>query len=137
MPTPFDALDAAMSASMTAAFGEAATLRPRVASQYAERADDPGRPAATITGVFSAGPAEVPIKGNSKGGEFSGPTKFTTVRSEFWIDAARVAQLPYRPAVGDLVILPGRGGAAYEIVGMQPTDMGDLNLILAFDEVPT
>lgn len=136
MASPFDALDAALSASCLGAFGEAATLRPRMASQYTERAADPARPEAQIFGVYSAGPGEVPIRGEATGGEFKGPTRFATMRAEFWIGAEHIAGLPYTVAKGDLIILTDRGDLPYEIVKVQPTDMGDVNLILAFDDIP-
>ena len=136
MASPFDALDAALSAACASAFGEAAVLRPRKASQYTERAVDPERPEAPIIGIYSAGPGEVPIRGAATGGEFQGPTRFATMRAEFWIEAEHVAGLPYTLAKGDLIVLTDRGDLPYEIVKVQPTDMGDVNLILAFDDIP-
>lgn len=136
MASPFDALDAALSASCMSAFGEAAMLRPRKASQYTERVADPARPSAPIFGIYSAGPGEVPIRGAAAGGEFRGPTRFATMRAEFWIGAEHIANLPYQIATGDLIVLTDRGGLPYEIVAAQPTDMGDVNLILAFDDIP-
>lgn len=133
MPSAFDQLDEALSASVLGAFGEAAVLRPRVASQYTERAADPARPPVDLVGIYSAGPGETPIKGRSVGGEFVGPTRFATARSEFWIEAAQVALIPYTIAPGDLIVLTDRGGAAYEVVSAQATDMGDVNLILSLD----
>jgi hypothetical protein len=135
MASPFDALDAALSASCMSAFGEAATLRPRKASQYTERAADPARPSATISGVYSAGPGDVPIKGASKGGEFQGPTRFATMRAEFWISSEDIACIPYKIAVGDLITLTDRGGLSYEVVSAQVTDLGDVNLIIALDDI--
>lgn len=135
MASPFDALDAALSASCVGAFGEAATLRPRTNSQYSDHAPDPLRPEAQISGVYSAGPGEVPIKGATQNGGFQGATRFATMRAEFWVPAEAVAALPYKVAKHDLIILDDRGGLPYEIVAVQRTDLGDLNLILAFDDI--
>lgn len=134
MPSPFDALDAALSASCLDAFGEQAVLKPRRATDFSQIAD-PERQEVEIVGVYSAGPGETPIKGKSTGGEFSGPTRFATMRAEFWIDAETIAYLPYKIATGDLIVLTDRGGKVYEVVAAQPTDMGDVNLILAYHGV--
>lgn len=135
MATRFDQLDAALSASCITAFGEAATLRPRRASRFSDRAADPSRPEAPVSGVYSAGPGEESLKGKVIGGDFQGMTRFATMRAEFWVPAEVVASLPYPIAPGDLVILTD-GNLPYEVVKTQPTDMGDVNLILAFDDIP-
>jgi hypothetical protein len=136
MPSPFDALDAALSATCLGAFGEVASLVPRVASQYTVPQPDPARQQTDIVGIYSAGPGETPIKGKATGGDFTGPTRFVTTRAEFWVDAETMASLPYEIAKGDMLILTDRGDTPYEIIAAQPTDMGDVNLILAYERVP-
>lgn len=136
MASQFDALDAALSASCLTAFGELATVKPRVAGRYTERAADPARPPVTLVGIYSAGPGETPIRGKTVGGEFQGATRFATMRAEFWIAAEDAAFLAYPIAQGDLIILTERDGLPYEVVSSQRTDMGDINLILAFDDIP-
>ena len=91
--TLFDDLDAQVSGAIDAAFGEVAVLRPRASLPYAERAEDPSRPIATVTGVFSAGPAEAALKGSSAGGAFSGGTRIVSLSAEFWLSAEGIFNL--------------------------------------------
>ena len=133
--TLFDDLDAQVSGAIDAAFGEVAVLRPRVSAQYAERADDQSRPIATVTGVFSAGPAETPLKGSSAGGGFSGGTRIVSQSAAFWLSAETVRSLVDRPQKGDALTLTGREGApVYALSQVHPSDMGDLTLILVLEE---
>jgi hypothetical protein len=136
--TLFDDLDAQVSGTIDAAFGEVAVLRPRVSSQYAERAEDPSREVATVTGVFSAGPAEAPLKGGSAGGAFSGGTRVVSQSAAFWLSAETVQSLVDRPQKGDALTLTGRAGApVYALSQVHSSDMGDLTLILVLeDETP-
>jgi hypothetical protein len=138
MASPFDDLDALVSGAIGDAFGEVAVLRPRISSQYVERADDPSRPIATVTGVFSAGPADDKLKGGSAGSEFSGGTRVVSQSAEFWLPAEQVRALVARPVKGDALTLTGRDGApVYSISQVHPSDMGDLNLILTWEDQPT
>ena len=136
--TLFDDLDAQVSGTIDAAFGEIAVLRPRVSSQYTERAEDPSRQVATVTGVFSAGPAEAPLKGGSAGTAFSGSTRIVSQSAEFWLSAETVQSLVDRPQKGDALTLTGREGPpVYALSQVHPSDMGDLTLILVLeDETP-
>ena len=136
--TLFDDLDAQVSGTIDAAFGEVAVLRPRVSSQYAERAEDASREIATVTGVFSAGPAEAPLKASTAGSGFSGGTRVVSQSAEFWLAAVTVQSLVDRPQKGDALTLTGRDGApVYALSQVHPSDMGDLTLILVLeDETP-
>jgi hypothetical protein len=135
MSTLFDDLDAQVSGAIEAAFGEVAILRPRVSSQYAARAEDPSREGATVTGVFSAGPAEAPLKGSTAGAAFSGGTRVVSQSVEFWLAAQTVQSLVTRPQKGDALTLTGRVGApVYSVSQVHPSDMGDLTLILVLEE---
>jgi hypothetical protein len=136
--TLFDDLDAQVSVAIDATFGEVAVLRPRVSAQYAERAEDASRPIATMTGVFSAGPAEAPLKGGSSGSGFSGDTRVVSQSAEFWLAAKTVQSLVDRPQKGDALTLTGRPEApVYSVSQVHPSDMGDLTLILVLeDETP-
>jgi len=136
--TLFDDLDAQVSGTIDAAFGEIAVLRPRVSSQYAERAEDPSREVATVTGVFSAGPAEAPLKGSTAGAAFSGGTRVVSQSAAFWLSTKTVQSLLTRPQKGDALTLTGRAGApVYALSQVHPSDMGDLTLILVLeDETP-
>ena len=130
--TLFDDLDAQVSGTIDAAFGEIAVLRPRVSAQYAERAEDPSREVATVTGVFSAGPAEGPLKGGSA---FAGGTRVVSQSTEFWLAAETVQSLVDRPQKGDALTLTGRPEApVYSVSQVHPSDMGDLTLILVLEQ---
>ena len=133
--TLFDDLDAQVSGTIDAAFGEAAVLRPRVSSQYAERTEDPSRQVITVMGVFSAGPAEAPLKGSIAGSGFSGGTRVVSQSAEFWLAAETVQSLVARPQKGDALTLTGREGPpVYALSQVHPSDMGDLTLILVLEE---
>ncbi len=133
MASPFDDLDALISGAIGDAFGEVAVLRPRLSSQYVERADDPTRPIATVAGVFSAGTSDEQLR--SMGAELTGRTRLASQSAEFWLPAEQVQALVARPVKGDALTLTGRDGApVYSISQVQPSDMGDLNLILVREE---
>ena len=136
--TLFDDLDAQVSGTIDAAFGEIAVLRPRVSSQYVARAEDPSRQVATVTGVFSAGPADAPLKGSTAGAAFSGGTRVVSQSAAFWLPAEQVRALAARPVKGDALTLTGRPEApVYALSQVHPSDMGDLTLILVLeDETP-
>ena len=136
--TLFDDLDAQVSGTIDAAFGEVAILRPRVSSQYVARAEDPSRQVATVKGVFSAGPADAPLKGSTAGAAFSGGTRVVSQSAEFWLSTKTVQSLVTRPQKGDALTLTGRVGApVYSVSQVHPSDMGDLTLILVLeDETP-
>lgn len=137
MASPFDALDELLSASVMTAYGEAAILTPRTSSQYAQRASDTNRPQTNVWGVFSAGPGEQQIKGQSTGGEFAGTTRLSVMRAEFWITQEQVAALGFNPGKGDTVTFPGRTGSpVYAVAAIQNTDRGDLALILVREDQP-
>jgi hypothetical protein len=133
--TLFDDLDAQVSGTIDAAFGEVAILRPRVSSQYVARAEDPSRQVATVTGVFSAGPADAPLKGGTAGAAFSGGTRVVSQSAAFWLSTKTVQSLLTRPQKGDALTLTGRVGApVYSVSQVHPSDMGDLTLILVLEE---
>ena len=134
----FDDLDAALSGAIKGAFAETAIHRPRVSAQYAERAADPDRPQHLIYGVFSAGPADDQLKGAARGSEFSGTTRVASASAEFWIAKAEVDALTALPAKGDTIRLTSRAASpTYAVSSVQHTDMGDLNLILVWEDLPS
>lgn len=131
MDSPFDDLDRVVSA----VFSEAAILSPRSSSQYAERTADPNRLERTVNGVFSAGPGESPIKGQSVGGEFQGSTRIGSMKAEFWLGPEQIAGLGFMPQRGDKVTFPGRcGSPVYSVAGLQHTNRGDIALILVRED---
>ena len=117
-------------------FGEEAILSPRRNGQYVEASPDSDRMAVAVQGVFSAVAATSDLKGQARGGEFAGTTRMVTAQSSFWIAAAQVSELGFRPARGDLLRLPGRPGEpSFAISAVHPTSMGDLNLLLVREDV--
>lgn len=137
MASPFDALDELLSSAVMTAYGEAAILTPRTSSQYAQRTTDATRPQTNVWGVFSAGPGDQQIKGQSTGGEFAGPTRLNVMRAEFWITPEQVSALGFRPGKGDTITFPGRAGSpVYAVAAVQNTDRGDVALILVREDQP-
>lgn len=133
----FDDLEDDLSAAIDATFGEAAVLRPRVSVQYVERTAHPTVNPITVWGVFSAGPGDTMMKGQARGAELVGTTRLASMTAEFWIARAQVAELPMLPAKGDALALTSRAGSpVYSISQVQPTDMGDINLILVREDQP-
>ena len=138
MVSRFDALDAAASSAVVTAYGEQAVLRPRRSEQYVERTADAERNAVTVWGVFSARPTSFDLHGQARGAELDGATRVNAAQSEFWIVRDQAEALSFRPAKGDSLNLPGRPGCpAYAISAIQPTNMGDLNLLLVREDVET
>ena len=119
-----------------AMFGEEGILSPRRNGQYAEASPDADRMAVAVRGVFSAVAATADLKGQARGGEFAGTTRLLAAQSTFWVAAAQVAELGFRPAKGDLLRLTGRSGEpSFAISAVHPTSMGDLNLLLVLEDV--
>lgn len=135
MASPFDDLDQILSSAVVTAYGEAAILRPRKSSQYAARKADDNRNAVNVWGVFSAGPGDMQVKGQSVGGEFSGSTRLNTMKAEFWLTTDQVAALGFKPSKGDSISFPGRDGSSvYSVAAIQNTNMGDVALILVRED---
>ncbi len=136
MTSPFDALDSLAAGAVMEGFGEEAVLIPRRGSQYAEAAADADRMAVKVRGIFSALAAPSDLRGQGRGGEFTGTTRIVSEQSAFWIAAAQVAGIGFRPARGDLLRLPERcGSPSFAISAIHPTSMGDLNLLLVREDV--
>lgn len=135
MSFSFNELDAALSDAASAVFSEAALLRPRVSTQYAERSADPERPEAMTYGIFSAGPVQEDLRGQARGGQMSGTTTLSTAAAEFWIGKPQIDQLPWMLITGDAVILTARSGQPiYAISRVATSDLGDLTLILVRED---
>lgn len=136
MTSAFDNLDALASAAAVDGFGEEAVLIPRRNGQYVEATAEADRMAVPVRGIFSALAASSDLRGQSRGGGFTGTTRVLSEQTAFWLAAAQVAELGFRPAKGDLVTLPERsGGPSYAIAAIHPTSMGDLNLLLVREDV--
>lgn len=135
MVSPFDDLDQMISSTVLTAYGEAAIITPRTSSQYVERKADPNRSEANVWGVFSAGPTESDIRGQSESRGFSGTTRVGSMKAEFWISPEQIRSLGFKPQRGDTISFPGRcGSPVYAVAGLQHTDMGDLALILVRED---
>lgn len=131
----FNDLDAYASDAVKVVFAEPALLRPRVSKQYAERTADPDRPETITYGIFSAGPAQEDLRGQSRGGQMSGTTKLSTAAADFWIAKPQIDQLPWLPITGDAVILTARSGQPiYAISRVTTSNLGDLTLILVQED---
>lgn len=138
MPSHFDAALEQADAIITTTFGDAtgAIIRPRTVSEYKGAIPDPMRAAASIYGVFSAGPGTKEIRGNSKG-DFGGSTRLATYAAEFWISATEAARPGYAFKKGDLIQFPARPSEPdYAIVAIHKVDDGCLNLLLGADDQP-
>ena len=136
MTSPFDDFDALACGAALEAFGEVAVLTPRRSGQYVEAPVDADRMSVKLRGVFSALAAQSDLRGQARGGEFTGASRLLAEQTAFWIAAAQVEELGCRPAKGDLLKLPERcGSPAYAIAAVHPTSMGDLNLLLVREDV--
>jgi hypothetical protein len=136
MTSAFDALDALVSGAALEAFGEVAVLTPRRSRQYVEASVDADRVSVKLRGVFSALAAQTDLRGQGRGGEFAGTTRAVSEQSAFWIAAAQVDELGFRPAKGDLLRFPRRSGnPCFAIAAVHPTSMDDLNLLLVREDV--
>jgi hypothetical protein len=87
--------------------------------------------------VFSAGPADDPLKGAARGAQFSGTTRAASLSAEFWIARAEADALTALPTKGDTITLTSRAASpVYAVSLLQHTDMGDLTLILVREDDP-
>ena len=132
MPSPFDALDAQLSASVLDAYGEsAARIVPRVSAPYGAPAPDPARQEIDVTGVFSAGPAHLdPLAGAPR--DASG-LRSTALR--FWVPASWWALHGPSLRRGDALVLLDRSNTpVLAIASIAPTDLGDAELVLTRED---
>ena len=136
MTSAFDALDVLASGAALEAFGEESVLTPRRSGQYVEASADADRMSVRVRGIFSALAATSDLRGQGRGGEFKGTTRLVAEQSAFWIAAAQVAELGFRPAKGDFLRFPERQGSpCFAIAAIHPTSIGDLNLLLVREDV--
>lgn len=136
MTSVFDELERMASGAALHTFGEEAILTPRRASQYVETAADADRHSVSVRGIFSAHAAQSDLRGQARGAEFTGASRLGSEQSEFWIASEAAESLGFRPAKGDLLVLPDRAGApTFAVSAVHPTNMGDLNLLLVREDV--
>lgn len=131
MPGPFDALDAMVSAAVEEAFGSGAIIQPRAGlNQYGGPVADPARPPGIVTGVFSSASATAGVEGSASGEGRKGGTKIGGLTPVFWLSPAAVASLGYAVRAGDGLVLTGPPARTFRISRADPTDTGDLELVL-------
>lgn len=124
----FDEHTAALDGAVVDAFADRATVTPRTIDQYAGAAADPDRSAFDVCGVLSK-TSEV----NRAMPERYGPDVETaSVAAEFWIPKANIPADP--PRKGDALSFPGTAEPTYSVALANPTDRGDLNLILTVED---
>lgn len=128
MPSPFDAIDAAMQADIDRLFGEGINVRPQAGDQYAG-IPDPARPA--IEGVR----ATVARSAQAKRTDFSGTGRagvpVATAPAEIWIDRAAYAALGYRIRRGDLIeMAEDIPVTKHTVAAVNDGDHGDVQIIL-------
>ncbi|PYF05034.1 hypothetical protein BJ122_102260 [Rhodopseudomonas faecalis] len=111
--------------------GERVRITPRIASEYAEGAPDPARPARDIKAVFSKGQEADPIDRGRRGGRMQGSSLMATSPTTLWVRAAVYASLGYELVRGDAVtLLDAPGQPTYAVSRATPSDLGDVTLIL-------
>lgn len=128
MASIFDDLEASLSGAISDVFAEAAVLRPRLRTPYAEGQCDPDRQTYLTKGVFSDGPGLSPISG---GGSFGGDLMLNASVAEFWIEPSDVSMIPFVIEPGDQLEISERPGRpVYTISAIQRTTTGEMNLVL-------
>lgn len=133
LSNPFDRLDRIVSDAVNRGFSVVARIQKMAPgrSSLTGPGVDPEFAAWDIRGVHSSGPNKTSLQGKSRGGDIGGPTEVQGQVSTLWIKALDIHGAPFAVAVGDRVSFPFAATPnAYRIARMQPTDMGDLELVL-------
>lgn len=129
MPSPFDAIDAAMQATVDALFGEGIRVIPQAGDPNYAAGDDPDRPARA--GVRATVAIAAKIATTDYSGSMRNGAPVASAPSELWIDRIAYAALGYALKRGDFVEiteLPGQ--PVYKIAAVRPFDSGDVQIIL-------
>lgn len=120
-----------VSAAVEVSFGSGATIQPRAGmNQYGGAVSDPARPARVVSGVFSSASASAGVEGSGSGDGLRGGTKIAGVTPVFWLSPATVAALGFAVRAGDALVLAGPPARTFRISRTDPTDTGDLELLL-------
>lgn len=128
MPSPFDAIDAAMQAVIDRQFGEGIRVIPQIGDQYT-KTPDPERPAveglrATVARAPQARPTD--FNGTARNG-----APVSSSPAELWIDRAAYAAIGYPLRRGDIIELTDDPTAPrYTVGAVNPGDGGDVQIIL-------
>ena len=135
MASPFDALDAEMSAAMLTAYGEAASITPRRGGQYAAPGLDPQRSSnpVPVMGVYTGTP-EVAVFGAADGQiVINGRT--VTADAIFWMPKAQVDEVGFTIKRDDQVIMEVQPGKpSFSVIAVLLTELGDAQLYLVKEQ---
>lgn len=136
MASPFDHLDAQVSAAVNAAFGEAVTIRPMTENGRTAPTVDGTREVKIITVQFALAPDTDYLSGARRGSEMMGSSRLNTNAAEAWISAEEASTLGYDLTTGDRIVLHTREGLPVYQISAAPQiyDTGDVNLILVREE---
>jgi hypothetical protein len=134
MASPFDDLDAELSASVLAAYGETASIFPRRGGTYATPGTDHDRQPVSALVVLSDSPGLEWLSGARRGSELTGGTRVGVGEAEMWMSKVQADELGFKLAKGDRVSFPARG-TAYSVVAVMVTDMGDVRALLVREGV--
>jgi hypothetical protein len=129
MASPFDALDAELSAAVLTAYGETALITPRRGTTYAAPGVDTDRPPVSALVVFSESPGLEWLSGARRGSELTGGSRLGVSEAEIWMSKAQADELGFKLAKGDKISFPSRG-TAYSVVAVMTTDMGDVRAMI-------
>lgn len=130
MPSPFDAIDAAMQAVIDASFGEGVRVIPMVGDGNYSSAADQSRPAATVRATVGRAPGVKPTDFNNSN---RNGAPLATAPLEIWIDRAAYDALGYELRRGDRIEITedGTPPPSYAIAAAHKGDNGDVQIILA------
>jgi hypothetical protein len=129
MVSPFDDMDTALSAAVLTAYGETAHIAPRRAGTYSAPGADDGRQPVMALVVLSDTPGLEWLSGARRGSELTGGTRVAVSEAEVWMSKAQAEELGFKLAKGDKISFPSRG-AAYNVVSVMVTDMGDVRALV-------
>jgi hypothetical protein len=129
MASPFDDLDAELSAMVLTAYGEAASIFPRRGGTYAAPGTDENRQPVKALVVLSDSPGLEWLSGARRGSELVGGTRLNLSEAEMWMSKLQADELGFKLSKGDRIEFPARG-TAYSVVSVMTTDMGDVRALL-------
>ncbi len=129
MASPFDDLDAEMSAIILSAYGETANIMPRRAGTYSAPGTDVDRQPVAALVVLSDNPGLDWLSGARRGSELTGGTRVSVSEAEVWMSKLQAEELGFKLEKGDRITFPSRG-TAYNVVAVMVTDMGDVRAML-------
>ena len=129
MTSPFDDLDAELSASVLTAYGETANIIPRRSGTYSAPGSDEDRQPVAALVVLSDSPGLEWLSGSRRGSELTGGSRVPISEAEVWMSKAQAAELGFALAKGDRISFPSRG-IAYSVVQVRTTQMGDVSALV-------